>query len=245
MRKPSFAHIGDFAPGTPPPPAGREGAHPTRSPGAARPDRARPRHEEAAGGEAVGDGDLPLEELARPRTDEYTPSFVERRRPDGTLAKGGGKGPLYARFLVEELKPFIDRTYRTHPDAASTAVGGASHGGLISLFLALEYPKVFGAAVVMSPSAMWDQDLLIKRVAALPAKLPVRLWVDVGALEGPEMVGAARRLHGAALAKGWKEGVDLHFLEQAGVSHDELAWASRTPGMLRFLWPARTHRSSP
>ena len=171
------------------------------------------------------------------RTDEYTPTFVDRTIPDGRRLRGGGKASLYARFLLEELKPFVDRTYRTRTDPASTATGGASHGGLVSLYLALEHPEVFGQALVMSPSAAWDDDVLIKRVRALPRKLPVRFWVDVGAQEDPWLVGGARRLREALAAKGWIEGRDLHFLEQPDGSHDEISWASRMPDALRFLWP--------
>lgn len=170
------------------------------------------------------------------RSDEYTPTFVDRKLPDGRPLRGGGKAPLYGRFLLEELKPFIDRTYRTRTDAGGTAVGGASHGGLVSLYLALEHPEVFGQALVMSPSAMWDDDLLIKRVRALPRKLPVRFWVDVGALEHASLVSAAHRLRDALLARGWVEGKDLRFVEQADGGHDEISWASRMPEALRFLW---------
>ena len=171
------------------------------------------------------------------RTDEYTPTFVDRTLPDGRKLHAGGKAPLYARFLVEELKPFVDRTYRTRTDSPSTSVGGASHGGLVSLYLALEHPEVFGQALAMSPSAMWDDDLLIKRVRALPRKLPVRFWVDVGALEPGSMVSAAHRLRDALVSKGWTEGKDLRFVEQAEGGHDEISWASRIPDALRFLLP--------
>lgn len=173
------------------------------------------------------------------RRDDYTPTAIEQRLEDGGVTSSGGKAPLYARFLLEELKPFIDRTYRTRPGPASAAVGGASHGGLVSLFLVLEHPEVFGQAVVMSPSAMWDDGVMLKRIAALPRQLPVRLWVDSGALERKVLVDAARDLRQALLARGWREGVDLAFEEQAGGQHDEISWASRLPGALRFLWPAR------
>jgi len=179
------------------------------------------------------------------RTDEYTPTFVDRALPDGMKVRGGGKASLYSRFLVEELKPFIDRTYRTRGDAPNTAVGGSSHGGLVSLFLALEHHEVFGHALVMSPSAMWDDDVLIKRVRALPRKLPVRFWLDTGLLEHPGMVAAARRLRDALLAKGWNEGQDLRFVEQAEGGHDEISWASRIPDALQFLWPQDRRAPAP
>src|SRR5262245_13166693 len=63
------------------------------------------------------------------RLDEYGPW---RDRSE----KAGGRGKRYARFLVEEVKPFIDRTYRTLRDREWTGVAGSSLGGLISLYIA-------------------------------------------------------------------------------------------------------------
>ena len=56
----------------------------------------------------------------------------------------------YLKFLVTELKPFIDETYPTLPDSADTFVLGSSMGGLISAYAIAEYPDVFGGAACMS-----------------------------------------------------------------------------------------------
>ena len=68
----------------------------------------------------------------------------------------GGKASLYAKFLVDEVKPFIDKTYRTRRDRANTGVGGSSLGGLVSLFLVEKYPDVFGRCAAVSPALMWS-----------------------------------------------------------------------------------------
>ena len=49
-----------------------------------------------------------------------------------------------SRFLVETLKPYVDRTYRTRQGAEWTGIMGSSLGGLISLYLGWKYPEVFG-----------------------------------------------------------------------------------------------------
>lgn len=170
------------------------------------------------------------------RTDEYTPRQVERKLADGTVRTAGGKAPLYARFLTEELKPFIDRTYRTRRGAADTAVGGASFGGLVSLWLALEQPKTFGAALAVSPAAIWDDDALVHQVEALRAKPKLRVWVDLGTAEGDDYVASVHRLRDALQKKGWKSGADFSYVEQEGGGHDEISWASRFEGMLVFLY---------
>ena len=56
----------------------------------------------------------------------------------------------YLKFLVDELKPFIDETYPTQSDRDNTFVIGSSMGGLISAYAIAEYPDVFGGAACMS-----------------------------------------------------------------------------------------------
>jgi len=64
---------------------------------------------------------------------EYTPTRDRRH-------EGGGGGDTYGRMLVEELKPWVDRTYRTRPDPEHTGIGGSSMGSLVSLYLGLKRP---------------------------------------------------------------------------------------------------------
>jgi predicted alpha/beta superfamily hydrolase len=170
------------------------------------------------------------------RGDEYTPTAVDRKQPDGTVTRRGGKADLYGRLLIEELKPFIDRTYRTRPDARSTGLGGASHGGLVSLYLGLKHPDVFGNLLVVSASSWWDDFVVLKTLAALPAKTGQRIWVDMGDHEGEEALATARRVRDALVAKGWKLGDDLRYLEPENGQHDEVSWAARVEPMLRFLY---------
>jgi predicted alpha/beta superfamily hydrolase len=162
---------------------------------------------------------------------DYTP-WVAAEQAAGP--RGGGAA-RYARYLVDELKPLIDRRYRTLPDRAHTAVGGSSLGGLVSMWLVLHEPTTFGAALVVSPSVWWADRALLKDVATTPwpADLPAPpLWLDLGAREGEGMVDGARALRQALHAKGWAP----HYLEQADGGHDEASWAARFGPMLRYLY---------
>src|SRR5437588_435457 len=76
------------------------------------------------------------------RVNEYTPA-------EDAKYKAGGKADLYGRMLTEELKPFIDATYRTLKSGKHTGLGGSSLGGLVSLYLGLKYPKVFSRLAVI------------------------------------------------------------------------------------------------
>ena len=61
-------------------------------------------------------------------------------------------GHLYAEFITKQLKPWIDREFATLPDKDHTAIGGSSMGGLMSLYMLLKYPDIYGKAMVFSPN---------------------------------------------------------------------------------------------
>jgi predicted alpha/beta superfamily hydrolase len=60
------------------------------------------------------------------------------------------KSDDYLKFIVKELKPYIDSAYSTYPDAANTFTMGSSIAGLISVYAVCEYPTVFGGAAALS-----------------------------------------------------------------------------------------------
>ncbi len=66
----------------------------------------------------------------------------------------GGEGDAYLDFLVDTVKPEIDRRYRTLTDRENTAIAGSKMGGLISLYAGLTKPEVYSKVVAMSP-AIW------------------------------------------------------------------------------------------
>ncbi|MCW5937495.1 MAG: alpha/beta hydrolase [Fimbriimonadaceae bacterium] len=165
------------------------------------------------------------------RGDEYLPT-----RAKAGSAEMGGKADKYGDFLVDELKPFIDRTYRTKTGRKDTAVCGSSFGGIVTLHLLLSRAAVFGKGAVVSPSVWWDGRVMLTRVAELKKKPDTRIWVDMGALEGREAVTDARDLAQALKAKGWRENRDLVYYEDANAEHNEEAWARRFDLILLFLF---------
>lgn len=165
------------------------------------------------------------------RMAEYTPTR--------DLRMGGGEGPLYGRLLLHELKPAIDRLYRTLPGPESTAIGGSSLGGLISLYLGMEHPEVFGKIAVMSPSLWWNHRSLLDRIRRLRPQPKVRIWLDMGTAEGMRHVRDADQLDEVLLKLGWREGDTLRYVRAEGALHEESAWAGRFGDVLRFLFPLR------
>ena len=166
------------------------------------------------------------------RIDEYTPSADAR-------FKAGGKADLYGRLVVEELKPFVDSRYRTKPEVSDTALGGSSLGGLVTMYLGLFYPHVFGKLAVVSPSVWWDGRRIIGDVSALASDERARIWLDMGTAEGANATADARLLRDALVSRGWGLGRDLSYFEAQGAGHTESAWAKRVDPILRFLFPMR------
>jgi predicted alpha/beta superfamily hydrolase len=165
------------------------------------------------------------------RMAEYTPTR--------DFKLGGGEGRTYGRLLMEELKPFIDATYRTKPTAEHTALGGSSLGGLISLYLGLENPGVFGRLAVMSPSLWWDHRSIFQFLHGAD-RPELKIWMDMGTAEGAQHVRDADLLYRMLVKRGWKPGADLMYEKVEGAVHDENAWAVRFGDVLRFLFPAAT-----
>ena len=148
----------------------------------------------------------------------------------------GGRGDLYLRMLVEELKPRVDAELRTKPGRADTVIIGSSLGGLISAWAGVHQAPTYGLVGVMSPSTWWDGSMIIPAVQGSGMPRPIRVYVDSGD-SGPsnDDVTETASLAVAYRSLGYVDGVTLKYVVQAGATHTESAWASRLPGALEFL----------
>jgi len=169
----------------------------------------------------------------------------ERRLAEYTPVRdwklGGGEASHYAEMVTRELLPFLHARYRLRAGAGETGIGGSSLGGLVSLWMGLMHPEVFGKLAVLSPSVWWSHRYITGFVNDMAPNLRrhPRIWLDVGDQEGRRTLADAELLDERLLAHGWRKGGDLHFEKVAGGTHDEASWAERVRPMLRFLFPAR------
>jgi len=168
--------------------------------------------------------------VGKARIDEYTPTKAPRL--------GGGRADRYAKFLMQEVMPFIQQEYRALSDSRATGMGGSSLGGLLSLYLGVKYPKSFGRLAALSPSVWWNQRVIHRFAAAAPVEPRPRIWLDVGTKEGPRIVHDVEEFRDVLLQKGWQLGKDLHYQRVEGAGHNEAAWARRVGPFLQFLYPA-------
>ena len=147
-------------------------------------------------------------------------------------------GELYARFIVEELKPFIDTTYRTMNDREHNAVMGSSMGALMSFLIVWWYPDVFGHAACLSPAFLWSDDKILHTVVSNPSPKPrPRIYLDVGDRDiERELQPATKRMSTLLTSKGWMIGTDLFCAIIKDAGHNEDAWAARMAQVLLFLF---------
>jgi predicted alpha/beta superfamily hydrolase len=149
----------------------------------------------------------------------------------------------YLRFLVQELKPLIDKKYATRPDPANTAIMGSSMGGIISLYAMSEYPQVFGAAACLSTHwiGSFEQNTAIPLATFeylrkhLPDPSSHRLYMDRGTTELDAMYQPHQDLVDAVVSeKGYTDAnsVSLVF---PGAGHNEVDWSKRLELPLIFL----------
>jgi enterochelin esterase-like enzyme len=202
----------------------------------------------------------------RDRGIEYFPQKPFESLPARTRAELGREDQLmnrrlmpapvrsddYLRFLVQELKPYIDAHYPVYTDAANTALLGSSMGGLISLYAISEYPQVFGGAACMSthwtgtmhadekdvPQAFFDY-----MGKHLPDPATHRIYFDHGTATIDAAYPALQsQADDVMRAKGYGDANWLTLRFQ-GAEHSENAWSARLSVPLLFLFgmpgPAR------
>ena len=169
------------------------------------------------------------------RFHEYapTPGVIETKGKRKKRSRGLAR--QYGQFLIEELKPYIDKKYRTQPGPEFTGLGGSSLGALVTLAIGILFPHAFNRLIVMSPSIWWDDFAIYRLVDLIEKKPPLKIWLDTGTAEpGWEQ---ARTLRDQLIEKGWHLDIDLTYLEVEGADHSEAAWAARVDPALRFLFP--------
>jgi predicted alpha/beta superfamily hydrolase len=115
---------------------------------------------------------------------DFSPKSLGLSQKD-TLSKG--EGNLYVDFIVNTLKPYIDKNYRTLRKRDNTFIAGSSMGGLISMYALLKYPKKFGGAGVFSP-AFWVTPSIFDEIKARGKKVKSKIYFYAGKQESETMV---------------------------------------------------------
>lgn len=159
------------------------------------------------------------------RINELTPYAHEKY--------GGGKGVAYLDFIIKNLKPYIDNTYRTKTSSASTTIFGSSLGGLMSFYAVIKYPDIFGKAGVFSP-AFWINQEIYELVKSNPIQPSSKFFFLVGTEEGKSMVPDMEKMITLLKSKGMKPNqIQSKIIE--GGKHNETLWANHFPEAYQWL----------
>lgn len=157
----------------------------------------------------------------------------------------GSQSDAYLKFLVKELKPFVDKRYNTRPERKSTYVMGSSMGGLISMYAICEYPEVFGAAGCVSTHWPGTVPFVSEQV---PEKFLAYLQENVNPNEqgkiyfdyGTETLDAQYepyqfKADKIMMDKGFVRGYNWITVKFPGHVHNENAWKERLHVPILFL----------
>lgn len=146
------------------------------------------------------------------RLNEYNPYFFERA--------GEGEGEKYLDFIIKDLKPYIDKYFKTLASKENTIIAGSSMGGLISYYAALKYPSVFGRAGVFSP-AFWTAPAILPLTDSLASQSRGMFFFYMGELEGEETMD---NLNDVIAQLGKSSNALLYTVTDPDGRHNEEAW---------------------
>lgn len=181
------------------------------------------------------------------RLDEYSPwvNTTIKEMQDSTITRDvGGYGDQYARFVIEMLKPMIDKEYRTLPDREHTGIAGSSMGGLISLYMGLKYDDVFSKVGAFSTAVWFKEDEMLHLIKEHGPDTDSRWYLDIGTAESSSdtipnfnkiYLHGTMIVHETLLEVGVKE-ENIKLVVDDGAVHNEEAWARRFPEAFHWLF---------
>ncbi len=189
-----------------------------------------------------------IDNSAEHRLDEYSPWKTEFQTSDGT-GYFGGLGRAYVDWLVDTVKPFIDKKYRTLPQRETTLLAGSSMGGYITAYAGSLYPEIFGNLGVFSSAAWLNQVKFTQFITSHPLHPGNKVYIQTGASENdagddevlaPEKqaqayIDESLRYYQTLLRTGHPmDNISLNIF--AAESHSEFYWAKHFPEFLNFVF---------
>ncbi len=140
----------------------------------------------------------------------------------------------FADWMARTLVPLVDRRYRTRATRDGRALGGASLGGVISVWTALRHPAIFSRVAGHSTAFQIDEERLLASLSRLDAarrrRHPLRFYLDAGRYE-PAIFDTTRRANIILRARGYPV-----TYREAPVGHNYTAWRDRLPDAYAALW---------
>jgi predicted alpha/beta superfamily hydrolase len=179
----------------------------------------------------MGMGDLiiiAIEHGDKDRIKEYSPFDTEQFGP--------GEGALYAKFIVETLKPYVDKKFRSLPHRIHTGIGGSSMGGLISVYTAINYPATFSKWMIFSPS-FWLSSEIFKEARSFDNNEPSFVYLYGGRKESALMEEQLKSFTQILASKALNNRYIYYKLSlHATAKHNEAYWGAEFPKAVKWLY---------
>ena len=160
------------------------------------------------------------------RLNEYMPFNIKKY--------GKGQGRLHLEFLMNTLKPYVDKKYRVKKEGEHIGIGGSSMGGLISLFAGLSHPEIFSRMMIFSPS-LWLSPRIFQLAKKFTAVESSHLYLYAGGKESQAHLPNVMRF-GADLLSNLGEGLRFKFSHNPDGIHHEENWRDEFPKALKWLY---------
>ena len=153
-------------------------------------------------------------------------------------------GDATMKWIVEEIKPVIDREYRTIPFRECTAIGGSSMGGLMALYGGAHYNRWFSKAACVSTAMGFCMRPLMKDLRESAIGADTRFYLSWGSREAFG-VKDPNREDRSSKSYGWNkrvadylgtQGTAVKLRCQVGGGHCEADWEKLVPEFMDFLW---------
>ena len=170
------------------------------------------------------------------RLDEYCPYDAELF---GTKISGEGRETM--EWMTGVLKPYVDGHFRTLPSRETTAIGGSSMGGLMSLYAVTMYNDVYSRAACVSPTIIIVEDRLRNEISSRNIDPDTRIYLSWGDREGGDDPHSPFAERVSAVNHDMQEllnrkGALTSLYRQPGGRHCEADWEKQLPVFMNYLW---------
>lgn len=153
--------------------------------------------------------------------------------------------PPFARFIVEELLPWLARRFPQTASVGDKVLVGLSYTGLAAAYVARQYPGVFGKVIAQSGSFWWNDGRIVDLYRELPGRLPTAFFLDVGTKETAtnvrhreDVLQVVSQVEGVRAFRDelLRQGHAVEYVEFDG-GHEAAGWRSSLPAALRWALP--------
>lgn len=171
---------------------------------------------------------------------EYLPYPVHR----GYFSRFPGIGDATIQWMIHEVKPVIDREYRTYPFRECTGIAGSSMGGLMALYGVVHYNQWFSKAACISSAIGFCRPALMRDMNQNPVDPDTRVYLSWGTQEAhgakdiwsEDRSSYTYRGNRAVANKIWGNGAKAKMYCQIGGRHCEADWEKLVPDFMDYLW---------